>query len=303
MSAVSVNRVSKTYPGGFQAVKDISFVVRQAECYGLLGPNGAGKSSLMRMLYHKTLRDKGPGTVDVLGFDPARHELEIKFLSGIVPQDDNLDVELGVMDNLMVYSQFYGIQKSKAKKRISELLDFMELGEKKKARIRELSGGMRRRLIIARALLNNPRLLILDEPTTGLDPQVRHMIWDKLRILKSEGVTMILTTHYMEEAFQLCDRLMIMDKGAQVIEGTPSSLVRDHIEGYVLEIVGREAGSRVVYTGPARREETNDRMLFYHDRADELESIAKPLRPGDFHLRQSHLEDVFLKFTGRTLHE
>ncbi len=301
--AVTVKNVYKTYQGGFQAVKGLSFSVPQSQCFGLLGPNGAGKSSMMRMLYNRSLRDQDQGTIDIFGFDPAHQELEIKFLTGIVPQDDNLDVELDVVENLLVYSKFYGLSKKKALPRIHELLDFMELGEKKKAKIREISGGMRRRLIIARSLLNNPRLLILDEPTTGLDPQVRHLIWDKLRLLKKEGMTIILTTHYMEEAFQLCDRLVIMDKGIQVLEGPPYGLVKDHIEGYVLEIIHRDAVDRISYTGPIRREVANDRTLFYADSTTQLEEIASPLRPGDFYLRQSNLEDVFLKTTGRALHE
>jgi len=301
MSAIVVENVTKTYAGGFQAVKGISFQVETGEFYGLLGPNGAGKSSLMRMLYNKSERTSG--SISVLGFDPARHELEIKYLSGIVPQDDNLDVDLDVVTNLQVYANFYGLKKKAARSRIEELLDFLELGEKKGAKIRELSGGMRRRLIIARALLNNPELLILDEPTTGLDPQVRHLIWDKLRLLKKQGVTLLITTHYMEEAFQLCDRLAIVDHGVKVLEGRPIDLVKGHIESYVLEIIQREASVALTYSGPVRRESIQDRVLFFSNSAAELESIAKGLNPGDFYLRQSNLEDVFLKTTGRSLHE
>lgn len=301
MSAIVVDQARKTYSGGFEAVKGISFRVETGEFYGLLGPNGAGKSSLMRMLYNKSERTSG--TIEVLGFDPLRHELEIKYLSGIVPQDDNLDVDLDVVTNLRVYSRFYGLPSRTAKARIDELLDFLELGDKKKAKIRELSGGMRRRLIIARALLNDPRLLILDEPTTGLDPQVRHLIWDKLRLLKKQGVTLLITTHYMEEAFQLCDRLAIVDHGVKVLEGRPIELVKSHIESYVLEIIQREASAALTYQGPARREVIQDRVLFFSNSAAELEAITADLSPGDFYLRQSNLEDVFLKTTGRSLHE
>jgi len=275
--------------------------VETGEFYGLLGPNGAGKSSLMRMLYNKSERTSG--SIEVLGYDPTRNELEIKFLSGIVPQDDNLDVDLDVVTNLQVYAKFYGLKTKAARARIDELLDFLELGEKKRSKIRELSGGMRRRLIIARALLNDPKLLILDEPTTGLDPQVRHLIWDKLRLLKKQGLTLMLTTHYMEEAFQLCDRLAIIDHGVKVLEGKPIDLVKSHIEAYVLEIIQREASATLRYTGPVRRESIQDRVLFFSDSAAELEAIASPLHPGDFYLRQSNLEDVFLKTTGRSLHE
>jgi lipooligosaccharide transport system ATP-binding protein len=301
MPAIVVDNVFKTYPGEFRAVQGVSFQVQHGEFFGLLGPNGAGKSTLMRMLYNKSERTSG--AIEVLGFDPARHELEIKFLSGIVPQDDNLDVDLDVVTNLQVYARFYGLRPKSSRARIDELLDFLELGEKKKSKIRELSGGMRRRLIIARALLNDPKLLILDEPTTGLDPQVRHLIWDKLRLLKKQGLTLMLTTHYMEEAFQLCDRLAILDHGQTVLEGRPIDLVKSHIEAYVLEIIQREASVRLAYTGPVRRETVQDRVLFYSNSAAELEQIAVGLNPGDFYLRQSNLEDVFLKTTGRSLHD
>lgn len=301
MSAIVVDRVKKTYSGGFEAVKDISFQVEEGEFYGLLGPNGAGKSSLMRMLYNKSERTSG--SIQVLGFDPNQNELEIKFLSGIVPQDDNLDVDLDVVTNLKVYANFYGLPSRAAGPRIDELLVFLELSEKKHAKIRELSGGMRRRLIIARALLNNPKLLILDEPTTGLDPQVRHLIWDKLRLLKKQGLTLLITTHYMEEAFQLCDRLAIVDHGVKVLEGRPIDLVKGHIESYVLEIIQREASVALNYSGPVRRETVQDRVLFFSNSAAELEAIAVGLNPGDFYLRQSNLEDVFLKTTGRSLHD
>jgi lipooligosaccharide transport system ATP-binding protein len=299
MPAIVVTHVNKTYAGGFQAVKDISFEVATGEFYGLLGPNGAGKSSLMRMLYNKTERTSG--SIEVLGYDPATHELEIKFLSGIVPQDDNLDVDLDVVTNLQVYAKFYGLSTKASSARIDELLGFLELGDKRRAKIRELSGGMRRRLIIARSLLNDPKLLILDEPTTGLDPQVRHLIWDKLRQLKKQGLTLMLTTHYMEEAFQLCDRLSIVDHGLKVLEGRPIDLVKSNIEAYVLEIIQREASAGLTYAGPARRETVQDRVLFFSDSAAELETIATGLHPGDFYLRQSNLEDVFLKSTGRSL--
>ena len=301
MPAIVVQNVTKTYSGGFEAVKGINFEVETGEFFGLLGPNGAGKSSLMRMLYNKS--ERSAGSIEVLGYDPAQNELEIKFLSGIVPQDDNLDVDLDVVTNLKVYARFYGLKAKAARARIDELLDFLELSEKKESKIRELSGGMRRRLIIARALLNDPKLLILDEPTTGLDPQVRHLIWDKLRLLKKQGLTLMLTTHYMEEAFQLCDRLAIIDHGVKVLEGKPIDLVKSHIEAYVLEIIQREASATLTYSGPVRRETIQDRVLFFSNSAAELESIASALHPGDFYLRQSNLEDVFLKTTGRSLHD
>ena len=189
------------------------------------------------MLTGKGIRDKIKNSaIDVFGYDPERNELEIKFFSGIVPQDDNLDTELNVFQNLHIYSKFYNISYKTAKQKINELLNFMELGNKVKSKIRHLSGGMQRRLVIVRALLNNPKLLIMDEPTTGLDPQVRHIIWDKLRILKKQGVTILLTTHYMEEAYQLCDKIILMNNGRKVLEGNPALLVKNNIEKYVLEI-------------------------------------------------------------------
>ena len=198
---ISVKGITKSF-GSYRAVDEVNFEVKEAECFGLLGPNGAGKTTTMKMLFGKSFPDRdGKGEIEVFGYTPEKNSLEIRALSGIVPQQDNLDQELNVRDNLKIYAKFYGIKESEACKRIEELLEFMELKEKADANVRTLSGGMQRRLTIARALLNNPKLIILDEPTTGLDPQVRHLIWNKLRELKEKGVTILLTTHYMEEAF------------------------------------------------------------------------------------------------------
>lgn len=301
--AVRVEGVNKYY-GSFHAVKNLNFQVGTGRCFGLLGPNGAGKTSMMKILYGKNERShSGDSSVEVLGFDPDDHELEIKYLTGIVPQEDNLDVELTVLDNLLIYSRFYGMNRAQASGRIDELLQFMELGEKKTAKIRELSGGMKRRLIIARALINNPRLLILDEPTTGLDPQVRHHIWDKLRQLLNRGVTILITTHYMEEAFQLCDELAIMHKGEKILQGNPRTLIDDNMERYVLEIHNMENTGEIRENEAVRREQDNIRLLFYSNSHRELEEISETLNPGDYYLRQSNLEDLFLKSTGRALHE
>ncbi|AHC15935.1 ABC transporter ATP-binding protein [Salinispira pacifica] len=301
--AVRVENVNKYY-GSFHAVKNLNFQVGTGRCFGLLGPNGAGKTSMMKILYGKNQRShSGENTVEVMGYDPDNHELEIKYLTGIVPQEDNLDVELTVLDNLLIYSRFYGMNRSQARSRIDELLEFMELGEKKGAKIRELSGGMKRRLIIARALINNPRLLILDEPTTGLDPQVRHHIWDKLRQLLNRGVTILITTHYMEEAFQLCDELAIMHKGEKILQGNPRSLIDENIERYVLEIHNMENVGDIQENDSVRKEQDNIRLLFYSNSHRELEKISETLNPGDYYLRQSNLEDLFLKSTGRALHE
>ncbi len=248
----------KTY-GALTAVKSLSFSVAASTCYGLLGPNGAGKTTMLKMIYAKCLRDRDQASViSVFGYDPAANELAIKALSGVVPQEDNLDAELSVLQNLRVYAKLYGLPRGVADRRIDELLSFMELGEKRLVKIRELSGGMKRRLIIARALLNQPRLLILDEPTTGLDPQVRHLIWDKLHQLKREGLTILLTTHYMEEAFQICDRVLIMHKGDKLMEGSPHTLVEGNIERFVLEVRGREAPARLPGPHPGRRAARGD---------------------------------------------
>jgi lipooligosaccharide transport system ATP-binding protein len=300
---INVENVSKTYQS-LKAVHSLSFEVKKSTCFGLLGPNGAGKTTMMKMLYGRTRRDTEPsGSIRVYGHDPRTDELKIKYISGIVPQENNLDDELSVEQNLYIYSRFYGMKKKEARKRISNLLDFMELSAKKKSAINELSGGMKRRLIIARALLNNPKVLILDEPTTGLDPQVRHIIWDKLRILKNEGVTILITTHYMEEAYQLCDRLIIMNLGETILEGTPATLIRKNIENYVLEIFDTVQAQMPAEDTSIRMEKTAGRLLLYSDNLKRLEKISTGHNPGGFYLRQSNLEDVFLKITGRNLHE
>jgi len=288
-----------------KAVDGISFDVAPSICFGLLGRNGAGKSTIMRILYRKAERDRSPrGTVSVFGFDPERDELAIKSRSGVVPQEDNLDEELDVTQNLHIFARLYGMGASRARQRIAELLDFMELGEKARANIRELSGGMKRRLVIVRALLNEPRLLILDEPTTGLDPQVRHTIWEKLRQLKRGGLTIMLTTHYMEEAFALCDDVLILEKGAAVLRGHPKALVEKHIEPYVLELTDGSLAPRALERLPAgsgRIETSNGSARIYASDYAALSAAAERLPPGDHHLRPTTLEDVFLKATGRRL--
>jgi lipooligosaccharide transport system ATP-binding protein len=298
------DNVHKSYRD-VKAVDGISFEVAPSTCFGLLGRNGAGKSTILRILYRKAERDRTPrGTVSVFGFDPERDELEIKCRSGVVPQDDNLDEELDVSQNLNIFAKLYGMSASRAQQRIAELLEFMELGEKTHANIRELSGGMKRRLVIVRALLNEPRLLILDEPTTGLDPQVRHTIWEKLRQLKRGGLTIMLTTHYMEEAFQLCDEILIVEKGLAVLRGHPKLLLEKHIEPYVLELTDAALAPRALERLPAgsgRIEHSNGSVRIYATDYAALAAAAEQLPPGDHHLRPSTLEDVFLKATGRSL--
>ena len=303
---ITVEHLHKSY-GDLKAVDDLNFSIGPADCFGFLGPNGAGKSTLMRILYGTAERELRPETkVDVFGFDPKSQELEIKFLSGVVPQENNLDEELNVNQNLLVYSKFYGMNSREAGERITSLLEFFELSDKRKSKIRELSGGMKRRLTIARALLHTPRLLILDEPTTGLDPQVRHLIWDKLRELKKEGLTVLITTHYMEEAFQLCDKILIMDKGRKAMEGPPQELLDGHIEHYVLEIVSTNAAKNIAgapVPDGVRVDLAHERPVYYSNEAHLLRRISKGLGHGEYHLRESNLEDLFLKLTGRELNE
>jgi lipooligosaccharide transport system ATP-binding protein len=305
-TVISAQNVYKHF-GSVTAVNNLAFQVEEAVCYGFLGPNGAGKTTLMKMLYGKAQPDRRDDTViDVFGYDPRHQELQIKNLSGLVPQDNDLDVELNVFQNLMIFSKFYGMKPRKAAARIEELLEFMELSEKRKAKIRELSGGMKRRLIIARALLNEPKLLILDEPTTGLDPQVRQMIWDRLRSLKRRGVTIVLTTHYMEEAFQIADIILIMDQGKRIVEGAPQQLLEERVEPHVLEIINKSKAQHLEQTldqRSFRKEESDERVLYYSRDIGTLEAMVKGLEPSEYYLRQTNLEDLFLQSTGRSLSE
>ena len=306
-TVISVKNLHKSF-NSFKAVDSLDFDVMKSECFGLLGPNGAGKTTTMKIIYGKSEHDENTDTkIAVFGYEPKRQSLEIKALSGIVPQQDNLDEELNVRENLMTYSRFYGLPSREAKKRIDELLEFMELQEKAKARIRELSGGMQRRLTIARALLNKPRLLILDEPTTGLDPQVRHLIWSKLRELRDMGVTILLTTHYMEEAWQICDRIIIMDRGKKMLEGNPRALLSENLEKYVMEVYGadrdRDACISFFDGYDIRYEFHNDSIFAYSDDSEKLVRFGEVLRGFEYQIRMSNLEDVFLKVTGRSLNE
>ena len=310
-NANEVDHLFKTYADGTTAVDDVSFRIPEGTCFGFLGPNGAGKTTLMKMLFGMVRRDCRKEThVSVFGFDPARNELAIKHLSGVVPQDDNLDAEMNVSANLLIYSNFYGLPSKETRLRIAELLDFMELKEKSESKVNDLSGGMKRRLVIARALLNKPRLLILDEPTTGLDPQVRQVIWDKARSLKKEGVTILLTTHYMEEAYQIADSIIIMDKGKRVIEGSPRELLSKGIESWVLEVLdpetmgaSGETFSEGCLSPGVRREDGNSRSQFFSDHPETLRELASRLPSGATHVRPTNLEDLFLRATGRQLNE
>ena len=306
-TVINVENISKSF-GEVRAVCDLSFSVEAGCCYGFLGPNGAGKTTAMKMIYGKCTRDRDcEGLMDIFGYDPAKNELAIKYLSGVVQQEDNLDEELDVIQNLMIYSRFYDMPKIAAKERIEYLLDFLELSEKAASKIRELSGGMKRRLVIARALLNSPRLLILDEPTTGLDPQVRHVIWDKIRQLQKQQTTVLLTTHYMEEAFQLCNYMLIMHKGQKIMEGKPAELMDENIERHVIEVLDAERAGQIG-TEKLSDEIRVDRALnvvrYYSNNMEALKKLAaSELKAGNYLIRQTNLEDVFLRATGRHLND
>lgn len=303
---ITANNLVKKYKE-FAAVNGISFEVAPGESFGLLGPNGAGKSTTMRMVGAVSTRTGGD--LSILGLDPDSHGPEIRSQLGVVPQADNLDTELRVRDNLIVYGRYFGLPGSRVRKRADELLAFAQLEDKAKAKVDDLSGGMKRRLTIARALINDPRILLLDEPTTGLDPQARHILWDRLFRLKEQGTTLVLTTHYMDEAEQLCDRLVVVDKGAIMAEGSPAALIREYSSREVLEVrFGSERNSEVAGTldGIGERIEVlPDRILVYSDDGEaELARIAeRGLHPITSLVRRSSLEDVFLRLTGRSLIE
>lgn len=293
--------------GDFTAVDGIDFAIQPGEAFGFLGPNGAGKSTTMRMIAATSTRTSGD--LSVLGFDPQDHGPEIRAQLGIVPQADQLDEELRVIDNLIVYGRYFGLPLPYVKRRAEELLEFAQLTEKRKSRVDGLSGGMKRRLTIARGLINSPKAMLLDEPTTGLDPQARHVLWDRLFRLKEEGTTLVLTTHYMDEAEQLCDRLVVVDKGTIVAEGSPSSLIRQYSTREVLEVRfgssrNAEAATRIEGIG-SRIEVLPDRVLVYDDDGEAAMSAVheRGLQPITSLVRRSSLEDVFLRLTGRSLIE
>ena len=300
-------RLKKNY-GDFEAVRGVDFRVSGGECFGFLGPNGAGKTTTMKMIYGAVIPTSGG--LSVAGLDVYHHERQIKRRIGVVPQENNLDDELKVRENLLIYGRYYDLPRKIVLQRTDELLDFMQLSEKADATVEQLSGGMKRRLLIARALINDPEIVVLDEPTTGLDPQARLLVWDRLRELTAEGKTLLLTTHYMEEAARLCDRLVIMERGLIIAEGTPKQLVEEHVSQQVLEFrtdqesldellpVLRSAADAVERTG----EET---ILAY---ADDADTLLEEVRNSGVEIentvyRHAGLEDVFLRLTGRRLVE
>jgi lipooligosaccharide transport system ATP-binding protein len=293
--------------GDFVAVDGIDFEVRKGEAFGLLGPNGAGKSTTMKMI--ASVSKRSGGNLTILGLDPDKRGPEIRAHLGVVPQQDNLDRELKVHENLFAYGRFFGLSRKFLKTKVEELLEFAQLTEKRNAKAEELSGGMKRRLTIARGLVNEPEILMLDEPTTGLDPQARHILWDRLFRLKEQGVTLVITTHYMDEAEQLCDRLIVMDKGKIMAEGSPADLIKRYATKEVLEVRfgssrNQEVAEKISHIGH-RTEVLPDRILIYSENGEaDLQAILKlGLEPVTSLVRRSSLEDVFLRLTGRTLVE
>ena len=290
--------------GHLTAVDAVDFDVQRGEAFGFLGPNGAGKSSTMRMI--GCVSPPTAGTLRILDLDPVRDGPEIRGRLGVVPQADTLDSELTVRENLVIYGRYFGLSRQAVRKKADELLEFVQLAERAEDKVEPLSGGMKRRLTIARSLVNDPEVLLLDEPTTGLDPQARHVVWDRLFRLKQRGVTLVLTTHYMDEAEQLCDRLVIMDRGKIAEEGSPLELIRRLSTREVVELRFADEAPQVgpdAFNGRvARVEVLPDRVLLYTDDGDALVPVAHELlQPQSVLVRRSTLEDVFLRLTGRTL--
>ena len=301
---VRARGLTKTY-GDFTAVDGIDVDVRPGEAFGFLGPNGAGKSSTMRMV--AAVSPVTSGELRILGLDPATDGPAIRARIGVCPQEDWLDMEITVRENLTVYGRYFGLSRAECRERADELLGFVQLSDKANDSVEDLSGGMKRRLTIARSLINRPDLLLLDEPTTGLDPQARHLVWERLFRLKQQGVTLVLTTHYMDEAEQLCDRLVVMDKGVIVAEGSPLDLIATHSSREVTELrfgVGEhDAIAEKVADLAERVEVLPDRLLLYTNDG-EAAAVAvheRGLRPLAVLVRRATLEDVFLRLTGRTL--
>ena len=290
--------------GGFEAVRGVDVDVAPGEIFGFLGPNGAGKSSTMRMI--ACVSPRSGGELSVLGMDPDVDGPRIRARIGVVPQLDNLDTELTVRENLEIYGRYFGLSRAHVRRKAVELLELAQLGDRGDTAVESLSGGMKRRLTIARSLVNDPELLLLDEPTTGLDPQARHLLWDRLYRLKGEGVTQIVTTHYMDEAEQLCDRLVVMDAGVIVAEGSPGELIARYSTREVLELrfpPGTAAPVETVEQLADRVEVLPDRLLLYTSHGDHLQAelVRRGLTPLSALVRRSSLEDVFLRLTGRSL--
>jgi lipooligosaccharide transport system ATP-binding protein len=305
---IRARKLTKSF-GNFTAVDGIDFeLTRRGEAFGFLGPNGAGKSSTMRMI--GCVSPPSGGELTILGLDPVADGPKIRARLGVVPQEDTLDLELTVQENLLIYGRYFGLPRDMIRERTARLLDFVQLSDRAGDEVEPLSGGMKRRLTIARSLINEPEILLLDEPTTGLDPQARHVVWDRLFRLKQQGVTLVLTTHYMDEAEQLCDRLVVMDRGKIAAEGSPRQLIEQYSTPEVLELRfdpadHEQAAGKVGDAGAQRTEVLADRILLYVRNGDEALAAVRGLglEPQTSLVRRSTLEDVFLRLTGRRLED
>jgi lipooligosaccharide transport system ATP-binding protein len=305
---IRARKLTKSF-GNFTAVDGIDFeLTRRGEAFGFLGPNGAGKSSTMRMI--GCVSPPSGGELTILGLDPVTDGPKIRARLGVVPQEDTLDLELTVRENLLIYGRYFGLPRDVIRERTARLLDFVQLSDRAGDEVEPLSGGMKRRLTIARSLINEPEILLLDEPTTGLDPQARHVVWDRLFRLKQQGVTLVLTTHYMDEAEQLCDRLVVMDRGKIAAEGSPRQLIEQYSTPEVLELRfdpadHDQAAGKVGDAGAQRTEVLADRILLYVRNGDEALAAVRGLglEPQTSLVRRSTLEDVFLRLTGRRLED
>ena len=303
---IRAKNLTKKYKD-FVAVDGIDFEVKRGESFGLLGPNGAGKSTTMKMI--SSVSQRTGGELTILGKEPNTHGPEIRAHLGVVPQKDLLDRELKAWENLFTYGRYFGLSRKFLKQKVEELLEFAQLTEKRNSKADYLSGGMQRRLAIARGLVNEPEILMLDEPTTGLDPQARHILWDRLFRLKEQGVTLVITTHYMDEAEQLCDRLIVMDKGKIMAEGSPAALIKQYSSKEVVEVrFGTDKNEKFapqLEELADRIEVLPDRILLYTEKGEELltKIVDAGLHPMTSLVRRSSLEDVFLRLTGRTLVE
>jgi lipooligosaccharide transport system ATP-binding protein len=304
---ISASGLTKRF-GSFTAVDGVDFQLRRGEAFGFLGPNGAGKSSTMRMI--GCVSPPSGGSLSIFGLDPVTRGSAIRARLGVVPQEDTLDVELTVRENLLIYGRYFGLPRDVIAERTARLLDFVQLTERAGDQVEPLSGGMKRRLTIARSLINEPEVLLLDEPTTGLDPQARHVVWDRLFRLKQQGVTLILTTHYMDEAEQLCDRLVVMDGGKIAAEGSPRELIETYSTPEVLELRFRldeheQAAQKVADVPAERLEVLADRILLYVPDGDAALAAVRRLglEPLTSLVRRSTMEDVFLRLTGRRLED
>jgi len=303
-TTLAARGLKKSY-GDFEAVKSVDFQVYRGECFGFLGPNGAGKTTTMMMIYGAAIPTGGE--LKVVGMDVRRSEREVKRRIGVVPQENNLDEDLKVKENLIVYGRYFDLPRKLVRKRAAELLEFVQLSERADAKVEQLSGGMKRRLLIARALINDPDLVVLDEPTTGLDPQARHLVWDKLRELTGEGKTLVLTTHYMDEAAQLCDRLCIMEGGRIIVEGSPREMISEHVSSEVLEIRAASHDLKKLTAAVESAADSVDSIggsIYVY--TPDAESVTRKVRESGIPVsnvlhRQASLEDVFLKLTGRRL--